>query len=67
MAQHPLRAVQVIPLAAVELQHAGQGRCLLGRAGQADDIARVILFLASDMAAWITGEVVVADAGSLAG
>jgi enoyl-[acyl-carrier-protein] reductase (NADH) len=27
----------------------------------------VILFLASDMAAWITGEVVAVDAGSLAG
>jgi len=40
---------------------------LLGRAGKADDVARVILFLASDMAAWITGEVVVVDAGSLAG
>jgi 3-oxoacyl-[acyl-carrier protein] reductase len=40
---------------------------LLGRAGQADDIARVILFLATDMAAWITGEVVAVDAGSLAG
>jgi NAD(P)-dependent dehydrogenase (short-subunit alcohol dehydrogenase family) len=40
---------------------------LLGRAGQADDVARVILFLATDMAAWITGEVVAVDAGSLAG
>mgnify|MGYP003327582195 CR=1 FL=1 len=40
---------------------------LLGRAGQADDIARVIAFLATDMAAWVTGEVVVVDAGSLAG
>jgi NAD(P)-dependent dehydrogenase (short-subunit alcohol dehydrogenase family) len=39
----------------------------LGRRGVPDDIARVVCFLASDMAAWITGEVVVADAGSLAG
>jgi NAD(P)-dependent dehydrogenase (short-subunit alcohol dehydrogenase family) len=42
-------------------------RTLLGRGGQADDIARVVAFLATDMAAWIHGEVVVADAGSLAG
>ena len=39
----------------------------LGRRGVPDDIARVVCFLASDMAAWITGEVVVTDAGSLAG
>ena len=42
-------------------------RSLLGRGGVADDIARVVLFASSDMAAWITGEVIVADAGHLAG
>ena len=59
---------QLAPLKAAGLDvGARMSQTLLGRAGQADDIARVILFLASDMAAWITGEVVVADAGSLAG
>lgn len=59
---------QMAPLKAAGLDVAKRmSQTLLGRAGTADDIARVILFLASDMAAWITGEVVVADAGSLAG
>jgi 3-oxoacyl-[acyl-carrier protein] reductase len=35
----------------------------LGRAGQPDDIARVVLFLASDDAAWLTGENITASGG----
>jgi NAD(P)-dependent dehydrogenase (short-subunit alcohol dehydrogenase family) len=59
---------QLAPLKAAGLDvGARMSQTLLGRAGQADDVARVILFLASDMAAWITGEVVAVDAGSLAG
>lgn len=40
-------------------------RMALGRMGDADDIARVALFLASEMAAYITGEMIVADGGYL--
>ena len=59
---------QLAPLAAAGLNVAAtMNRTRLGRGGQPDDIARVVLFLASDLAAWITGEIVVADAGSLAG
>lgn len=59
---------QMAPLKAAGLDVAAvMSRNLLGRAGQADDVARVVLFLASDLAAWIHGEVVVVDAGSLAG
>ncbi|MEO5898571.1 MAG: glucose 1-dehydrogenase [Ilumatobacteraceae bacterium] len=59
---------QLAPLAAAGLNVAAtMNRTLLGRGGQPDDVARVVLFLASDLAAWITGEIVVADAGSLAG
>ena len=59
---------QMAPLKAAGLDVAKRmSQTLLGRAGTADDIARVIVFLSCDMAAWITGEVVVADAGSLAG
>lgn len=59
---------QMAPLKAAGLDVAKRmSQTLLGRAGTADDVARVILFLATDMAAWITGEVVVVDAGSLAG
>lgn len=59
---------QLAPLAAAGLDVAGRmNRTLLGRAGQPDDIARMVLVLASDLAAWVTGEIVVVDAGSLAG
>jgi 3-oxoacyl-[acyl-carrier protein] reductase len=35
----------------------------LGRAGQPDDIAGIVAFLASDDARWVTGEDVVASGG----
>jgi 3-oxoacyl-[acyl-carrier protein] reductase len=39
------------------------GRVPLGRVGEPDDIADVILFLASDQARYLTGQVIVADGG----
>ncbi|MCJ2072369.1 glucose 1-dehydrogenase [Methylobacterium sp. J-030] len=36
----------------------------LGRAGQPDDIAEVVAFLASDEARWVTGEVISASGGT---
>ena len=39
----------------------------LGRVGEPDDVARAILFLASDDAAWITGAVLPVDGGLMAG
>jgi NAD(P)-dependent dehydrogenase (short-subunit alcohol dehydrogenase family) len=40
-------------------------RIALGRMGDADDIARVVLFLASDLAGYITGDFIVVDGGYL--
>jgi NAD(P)-dependent dehydrogenase (short-subunit alcohol dehydrogenase family) len=37
----------------------------LKRLGEPDDIARAALFLASDAASWVTGEVMVIDGGAL--
>ena len=40
-------------------------RMALGRMGDADDIARVALFLASDLSGYITGDLIVVDGGYL--
>lgn len=40
-------------------------RMVLGRMGDADDIARVVVFLASEMSSYITGELIVVDGGYL--
>ncbi|MFC2014152.1 SDR family NAD(P)-dependent oxidoreductase [Chloroflexota bacterium] len=40
-------------------------RMALGRMGKADDIARVALFLASELASYITGDLIVVDGGYL--
>jgi NAD(P)-dependent dehydrogenase (short-subunit alcohol dehydrogenase family) len=37
----------------------------LGRIGEPEDVARAIAFLASDAAAWITGQVLVIDGGAI--
>ena len=37
----------------------------LGRMGDADDVARVALFLASDLSSYITGDLIVVDGGYL--
>jgi NAD(P)-dependent dehydrogenase (short-subunit alcohol dehydrogenase family) len=37
----------------------------LGRIGEPEDIGRAIAFLASDAAAWITGQVLVVDGGAI--
>ena len=39
----------------------------LGRVGTPDDIARAILWLASDEAGWVTGSILLVDGGGLAG
>jgi 3-oxoacyl-[acyl-carrier protein] reductase len=35
----------------------------MGRAGTADEVAGVILFLASDLAGYVTGQVIAVDGG----
>jgi NAD(P)-dependent dehydrogenase (short-subunit alcohol dehydrogenase family) len=42
-------------------------RAALGRMGRPDEIACVVLFLASEMSSYITGSVVLADGGFLVG
>ncbi len=39
----------------------------LGRIGQPSDIAKVVLFLSSDDADWITGQLCIVDGGLMAG
>jgi NAD(P)-dependent dehydrogenase (short-subunit alcohol dehydrogenase family) len=40
--------------------------CPLGRAGQPDDVARVVLFCASDLSLFMTGSTLVVDGGEMA-
>ena len=40
-------------------------RMVLGRMGDADDVARVALFVASDLASYMTGDLIVVDGGYL--
>ena len=37
----------------------------LGRIGEPEDVAAAALFLASDAASWITGQVIVVDGGAM--
>ncbi|MCU1514024.1 MAG: Short-chain dehydrogenase/reductase, family [Microbacteriaceae bacterium] len=57
----------MIPLKAAGYDLEAKTRAsLMGRLGLPDDIARVAVFVASDMAAWVTGSTVAADSGLLA-
>ncbi len=47
------------------MERAFVGRIPLKRRGQPDDVARVVLFLVSPLASYITGETLVADGGYL--
>lgn len=46
-----------------EFQQPVQERAALRRVGTADEVASVVLFLLSDMAAYVTGETIVVDGG----
>jgi len=50
-----------------EQRRGASGLCLLRRAGQPDEIATVIMFLASSDASYVTGSVVSVDGGFTAG
>lgn len=43
-----------------------EGRIPLGRLGAPEDIAKIVVFLASDMASYVTGAAVLADGGAFA-
>jgi NAD(P)-dependent dehydrogenase (short-subunit alcohol dehydrogenase family) len=76
--EHGVRVVCVAPGRAVTrmteagitagtLAGRGLSRVPLGRWGQPDEIAKLVLFVASDAAAYITGETIVADGGYVIG
>jgi len=46
-----------------EAEQIGIARTPLGRTGYPEDIAPLAVFLASDKASWVTGEVIAASGG----
>lgn len=77
LAEHAIRVLAVAPTTIITpgVSHA-MGRCdadleaaltrPLGRAGRPDDVARVVLFCASDLALFMSGTTLVVDGGELA-
>jgi L-rhamnose 1-dehydrogenase len=74
LGRHGIRCNSVMPgtvatdinkddLADPDKRHSMEGRIPLGRLGRPDDIASVVVFLASDMARYVTGAAVLADGG----
>jgi NAD(P)-dependent dehydrogenase (short-subunit alcohol dehydrogenase family) len=51
-------------LSAAELQKRSEARIPLGRAGTPEEVARVVMFLASDEASYVTGAIVPMDGGA---
>lgn len=49
--------------AGVSLRGSLGGRDPLGRGGTSDDVANLLLFLASDLASYITGQTITVDGG----
>ena len=54
------------PGAATQVKAAMESRIPLQRYAEPEDIAKVMLFLASDDSAWVTGSVYMADGGNTA-
>ena len=52
-------------MSAEEIEKAFVARTPLGRMGKPDDIAKVVLFLASEMSGYMTGFTVIVDGGYL--
>ena len=57
------RMVTDQPRSADEIRAAHLARCPLGRQAEPDEMARIILFLATDASSYITGSTVIADGG----
>ena len=56
-----------VQLALERLRASNQDNQPLARSGEPEDIAHMVLFLASDESTWVTGQAMVVDGGLLAG
>ena len=65
MGEESMKAMAAMGMSQEEITSAFTARIPMGRMGVPDDIAKAVLFLASDLASYMTGEVIVVDGGYL--
>lgn len=65
MGQESMKAMIAMGIKPEEMTKAFMARIPLARMGVPDDIAKAVLFLASDLSSYMTGEVIVVDGGYL--
>ena len=65
MGEESMKQMMASGMTQEQIIEAFSARIPVGRMGEPDDIAKVVLFLASDMSSYMTGEIIVVDGGYL--